>query len=84
MVVPAGRGATGEDDEAGPDPIVGEGLAALDVGGLLGRWFSSACLVMTGGRSMAFSDLDGCPQERAPAGMALTTHDKPGPRHRSA
>src|SRR5512132_338769 len=38
MVVPAGRGATGEDDEAGPDPIVGEGLAALDVGGLFGRW----------------------------------------------
>lgn len=28
MVVPAGRCAAGEDDEAGPDPIVGEGLAA--------------------------------------------------------
>jgi hypothetical protein len=38
VVMPAGRGATREGDEAGPDPIMGEGLAALDVGGLLGRW----------------------------------------------
>ena len=42
VVVPAGRGATREDDEAGPDPIVGEGLAALDVGGLFGKVGSQA------------------------------------------
>jgi hypothetical protein len=45
-----------EVDEAGPDPIVGEGLAALDVGGLLGRWVGKRLLVMTWGRSMVTSD----------------------------
>src|SRR5215216_1666082 len=37
MVVPAGRCATGEDGEAGPDPIMGEGLPSLHAGALLGR-----------------------------------------------
>src|SRR5215203_126496 len=47
MVVPAGRCATGEDHEAGPDPIVGEGLASLHAGALLGgvsrrRWIAAS------------------------------------------
>ena len=37
VVVPAGRGATGKDGEAGPDPVMGEGLASLHAGALLGR-----------------------------------------------
>jgi hypothetical protein len=37
VVVPANRGATGEDDKASPDPIVGEGLASLHAGAPLGR-----------------------------------------------
>src|SRR4030095_7009679 len=75
VVVPAGRGASGEDNEAGPDPIVGEGwprwmFVVCSAGGA-----SSACLVMTWGRSMASSDLDRCPQ-----GACAGRHGSHNPR----
>ena len=51
--------------------IVGEGLAALDVGGLLGRWVGKRPPRDDLGAIHGLLRSDECPQERALAGMAL-------------
>src|SRR5215218_11484538 len=76
MVVPAGRCATGEDHEAGPDPIVGEGLASLHAGALLGR---RVLQLLLGDDLWAVHGLlrsrRDPPQEHAPTGMAAPSQE---------
>ncbi len=80
MVVPTGRGATGEDGEAGPDPVVGEGLASLHAAALLGRWVLQ---LLFGDDLWAIHRLlpaRWVPQQRAPVSLApqysKASHDR--------